>query len=141
MGGRCRQSTLEMSSPSRRSAACIIVTSGSRPEPVLPVWPTPSLKVSTAHVRPDPAPHPALKRLEAERRGFHGDLNYGVAMTADLIRRIGEYSAVDRAVCDNGEGQYRGPTYRTRLSHGTIRPMHTGPKTPQRVANSAPPKT
>ena len=26
-------------------------------------------------------------------------------MTADLIRRIGEYSAVDRAVCDNGEGQ------------------------------------
>ena len=105
MGGRCRQSTLEMSSPSRRSAACIIVTSGSRPEPVLPVWQTPSLKVSTAHVHPDPAPHLALKRLEAERRGFHGDLNYGVTMTADLIRRIGEYSAVDRAVCDNGEGQ------------------------------------
>jgi hypothetical protein len=94
-----------MSSPSRRSAACIIVTSGSRPEPVLAVWPTPPLKVSTAHLRPDAAPHPASNRLEAERRGFHGDLNYGVPMTADLIRRIGEYSAVDRAVCDNGEGQ------------------------------------
>jgi hypothetical protein len=39
-----------------------------------------------------------LKRLEAERRGFHGDLNCRVPMTADLIRRIGEYSAVDRAV-------------------------------------------
>ncbi len=104
-GGRCRQSTLEMSSPSRRSAACIIVTSGSRPEPVLPVWPTPSLKVRTAHVRPDPAPHPALTRLEAERRGLHGNLNRGVPMLTDLIRRIGEYSTVDRAICDNGEGQ------------------------------------
>ncbi len=122
MGGRYRQSTLEMSSPSRRSAACIIVTSGSRPEPVLPVWPTPSLKVSTAHVRPDPAPHPALKRLEAERRGFHGDLNYGVPMTTDLIRRIGEYSAVDRAVCDNGEGQPPQPVSNAfpRLEHGRV---------------------
>ena len=36
---------------------------------------------------------------------------------------------------------YRGPTYRTRLSHGTAGPMHIGPKRPQRVANSAPPKT
>ena len=35
----------------------------------------------------------------------------------------------------------RGPTYRTRLSHGTIRPMHSGPRPPQRVANSALPKT
>ncbi len=98
-----------MSSPSRRSAACIIVTSGSRPEPVLPVSQTPSLKVCTDHVRPDPAPHPALKWLEAERRGFHGDLNYGVPMTADLIRRIGEYSAVDRAVCGIDEGQPQAP--------------------------------
>ena len=42
-------------------------------------------------------------------------------MTADLIRRIGEYSAVDRAVCDNGEGQApkrginRGPVFFLKL--------------------------
>ena len=94
-----------MSSPSRRSAACITVTSELRPEPVQPVWPPPSLKVSTAHLRPDPAPHPALKRLGSGRRGFHGDLNRAVLLTTDLIRRIGDYAAVSRAVCGIDEGQ------------------------------------
>ena len=36
---------------------------------------------------------------------------------------------------------YRGHTYRNHWSHGTMGPMHIGPKLPQRVVNSALPKT
>ncbi len=43
-------------------------------------------------------------------------------MLTDLIRRIGEYSAVDRAICDNGEGQVMARNY-SRVAADLCRAM------------------
>jgi hypothetical protein len=86
----------------------------------------------SASFEPHPSPNTAHTPSASNRRRA---IWFGGARCTSRRRREPYHSNREKRYSG-----YRSPTHGTHWSHGTMGPMHNGPKPPERVANSAPPK-